>query len=233
MIKELGLDGRHFDVLIRSSLPRAMGLGSSAAIAVAVVRGFEYALDLQLGNKEINRIAFECEKLAHGTPSGVDNTVSTYAEPMLFQRHNGLQIRELTPKEPLPLVIACGHQRGLTHELVAGVRQRSKIAGSHYNGIFESIDALSLAGAKALEAGQVMELGQLMNVCHGLLNALEVSTPELERMVSIARRSGAVGAKLTGAGGGGSIVALCPDRQGEVASALRNAGFDCLELTIS
>ena len=72
-----------------------------------------------------------------------------------------------------------------------------------------------------------------MNVCHGLLNAIEVSTPELERMVGIARRAGAIGAKLTGAGGGGSIVSLCPDRQDEVAAALRHGGFECIELTLS
>lgn len=233
VIEELDLSDRHFHVLIRSSLPRAMGLGSSSAVAVAVVRGFDEALKLDLDDAEVNRIAFECEKLAHGTPSGVDNTVSTYAQPMLFQRHQGLQIRELTLAEPLPLVIACGHQRGLTHDVVAGVRARGEQAGSAYSSIFEQIDALSLAGAEALEQGRFVELGQLMNVCHGLLNAIEVSTPELERMVGIARRAGAIGAKLTGAGGGGSIVALCPDRQDAVAAALRHGGFECIELTLS
>lgn len=233
VIRELGLADRHFDVVIRSSLPRAMGLGSSAAIAVAVVRGFDHAFALGLDDSEVNRIAFECEKLAHGTPSGVDNTVSTYARPMLFQRQQGLNIRDVSIAEPMPLVVACGHQRGLTHELVAGVRQRASVNGSRYAALFDEIDALSLAGAEAIESGHLLELGQMMNICHGILNAIEVSTPELERMVNIARRAGAVGAKLTGAGGGGSIVALCPDRQGEVASALRHAGFECIELTIS
>ncbi len=233
VIEELGVGDRHYRVVIRSSLPRAMGLGSSAAIAVAVVRGFDAALKLGLDDTEVNRIAYECEKLAHGTPSGVDNTVSTYAQPLLFQRKKGLQVRELHPGEPMDLVVASGHQRGLTHEVVAGVRRRSELAGSRYSMIFDEMDALALAGADAMAAGHLVELGQLMNVAHGLLNAIEVSTPELERMVATARRAGAVGAKLTGAGGGGSIVALCPDRQGEVAAALRHAGFDCIELTVS
>ncbi len=233
VIEELGVGDRHYRVVIRSSLPRAMGLGSSAAIAVAVVRGFDAALKPGLDDTEVNRIAYECEKLAHGTPSGVDNTVSTYAQPLLFQRKKGLQVRELHPGEPMDLVVASGHQRGLTHEVVAGVRRRSELAGSRYSMIFDEMDALALAGADAMAAGHLVELGQLMNVAHGLLNAIEVSTPELERMVATARRAGAVGAKLTGAGGGGSIVALCPDRQGEVAAALRHAGFDCIELTVS
>lgn len=232
VMRELDVADRHFDVRIRSSLPRAMGLGSSAAVAVAVVRAFAHALDIELDNEAVNRIAFECEKIAHGTPSGVDNTVSTYGRPMLFQRHKGLHIRELTPAEPLPLVVAFSHQRGLTHKVVDGVKKRAAVGGSRYASIFDEIDAISLAGAEALEQGRLSELGQLMNVCQGLLNAIEVSTPELERMVSIARRAGAIGAKLTGAGGGGSIISLCPDRQGEVAAALRHGGFECIELTL-
>ena len=87
---------------------------------------------------------------------------------------------------------------------------------------------LSRQGAELLRAGDFAALGGLMNICHGLLNAIGVSTPELERMVALARQSGAAGAKLTGAGGGGSIVALCPDGVGEVRAALRRAGFNTL-----
>ncbi|MGB5255988.1 MAG: hypothetical protein WBN44_01935, partial [Woeseiaceae bacterium] len=92
------------------------------------------------------------------------------------------------------------------------------------------MDRLSTAGAERLQAGNYAELGQAMNVCHGLLNAIEVSTPELERMVTLARQAGASGAKLTGAGGGGSIVALCPDGLDKVRAALHDAGYRTLEL---
>jgi hydroxymethylglutaryl-CoA reductase len=81
-----------------------------------------------------------------------------------------------------------------------------------------------------LAAADYAQLGALMNICHGLLNAIEVSTPELEDMVSIARASGAAGAKLTGAGGGGSIVAICPGTQDAVAAALVAAGFETMTL---
>ena len=94
--------------------------------------------------------------------------------------------------------------------------------------MFDYLDALTIRGAEALRAGDLDTLGDLMNVCQGQLNALGVSTPALETMIGIARSSGATGAKLTGAGGGGSIVALCPGSRDAVAGALAAAGFDVL-----
>ena len=94
--------------------------------------------------------------------------------------------------------------------------------------IFDQIDALSRDGATALASGDYATLGDCMNLCHGLLNAIGVSTPELESMIAIARDNGAIGAKLTGAGGGGSIVALCPDSRDAVVAALDAAGFRTL-----
>ena len=131
---------------------------------------------------------------------------------------------------PLPLVVACSSQRGLTREQVAGVRARREQYPDRYDGIFEEIDALSLAGAEALKIADFEALGAYMNMCHGLLNAIGVSTPELEGMIDIARTAGASGAKLTGAGGGGSVVALCPGRVTDVEVALKSAGFDTLSM---
>ena len=84
--------------------------------------------------------------------------------------------------------------------------------------------------AAALVAADYAELGLLMNICHGLLNAIEVTTPELDSMVSIARAAGAVGAKMTGGGGGGSIVALCPGCGDEVRKVLEDGGFKTMGL---
>jgi mevalonate kinase len=128
-------------------------------------------------------------------------------------------------------VIACSHQPGATHELLAGVRARYERQPTVYAGIFDQVDALSMAGARALVGSDYAELGQLMDVCQGLLNALGVSTPELERMADIARRAGAAGAKLTGAGGGGSIVALCPGKVADVVAALQSAGYTTIDLS--
>jgi hydroxymethylglutaryl-CoA reductase len=223
--KELGIGSADYSLRIRSSLPRAMGLGSSAAIAVAITRAYNDALNLDLDDARVNAVAFECEKLAHGTPSGIDNTVSTYGEPMLFRNAESLQMDTVELKEPLPMVIACSGKSGLTKEQVAGVRERYERSGTHYAAIFDEIDALTQAGASALADADYAQLGLLMNICHGLLGAIEVSTSELENMVNIARAAGAVGAKITGSGGGGSIVALCPGVTAEVSAAFTTAGY--------
>jgi hydroxymethylglutaryl-CoA reductase len=208
-----------------------MGLGSSAALAVALVRAFNDALTLGIDNARVNAIAFACEQFAHGTPSGIDNTIATYAVPMLFRNSTSLEQKELTLTEPVPLVVAFGHQPGLTRQQVAGVRARHERQRERYDAIFSEIGALSQAGAEALQRGDYAELGALMNIGHGLLNALEVSTVELESMVSIARAAGASGAKLTGSGGGGAVIALSPGRIEEVTAALEGAGFDTLSLS--
>jgi hydroxymethylglutaryl-CoA reductase len=187
--RQLGVEDSPYSVLATSRLPIGMGLGSSASYAVAIARA---------------EIAFECEKLAHGTPSGIDNTLATFGQPLLFRNDGSLQAHQLKIGETPPIVVACGHQKGHTKEQVAGVRKRHERHPAHYDAIFDQIDILSLAGAELLADGDHEELGRLMNICQGLLNAIGVSTPELEGMIGIARAAGATGAKLTGSGGGGS-----------------------------
>lgn len=232
IMSELGLAGRHFDVHLDLRIPTAMGLGSSAAASVAIVRAFDAAFDLELDDAQVDRIAFACEKLAHGNPSGIDNTLATYGRPVLFRRGATPSVRRITLAGTPPLVIAASGIRGITREQVDAVEQRHRRMQAAYDALFDQIDALTRAGAEALAKGDYDTLGGLMNVCHGLLNAMQVSTPELERMVDIARAHGAVGAKLTGAGGGGSIVALCPGRVDRVARALEEAGYRIVSLAV-
>jgi hydroxymethylglutaryl-CoA reductase len=229
ILDNLGIGSDGFTIRVRSALPHGMGLGSSAAFAVAIVRAFDNLLGLSLGDDRVNDIAFDCERLAHGNPSGVDNTLATYARPMLFRKRESVETEPIELAEAPPIVVACGHQSGVTHEQVAGVRARHEACPDTFDAIFDQIDALTVAGAEALVAGDYVTLGQLMNVCQGLLNALGVSTPELEDMVDIARRAGAAGAKLTGAGGGGSIVAVCPGNVERVVKALRSAGYTTID----
>ena len=147
---------------------------------------------------------------------------------MLFCNDGKLRIEPLELAENPPLVIAYGDEAGLTSEQVAGVRARRDRSPQRYDAIFDEMDRISLAAMDLLLSRSYQELGLAMNVCHGLLNAIEVSTPGLERMVSLARQAGAAGAKLTGAGGGGAIVALCPDAVESVQSALQQAGYRTL-----
>jgi hydroxymethylglutaryl-CoA reductase len=231
ILHELDVAGPGYEIHLRANLPRAMGLGSSAALAVAIVRAFDTELELGLDDSRVNAIAFECEKLAHGTPSGIDNTIATYAVPMTFRNAESLHVENLELPEPPPIIIACSSSPGLTVEQVAGVRARHERHPLRYEALFDEIDALSQAGAKALVRADYAELGMLMNICQGLLGAIQVSTAEIEGMVQIARSAGASGAKLTGGGGGGSIIALCPGRVSEVRNALASAGFRTLNLS--
>ena len=228
ILDALEIDNRNLEITVQSHLPRAMGLGSSASLAVAVIRALDHRFGLGLDNESVNELAFQCEMLAHGTPSGVDNTLATYAEPLLFQNRGELETRPLSLGSMPRVVVAWGDEPGLTAAQVAGVRERRLRAPEHYDAIFTRIDELTLASAEALENRNFRFVGDAMNLCHGLLNGIGVSTPTLERMVHIAREAGALGAKLTGGGGGGSIVALCPDNAGTVAAALESYGFTTL-----
>ena len=225
IVERLDMGGRKFEVRLQSRIPTAAGLGSSAAVAVAILRAFDHVFALGLGDDAINALALECERLAHGDPSGIDNTVATYGQAVLYRKNGTPPAKALDLAEPPPIVIAASPSQSSTKQQVMAVRARHATMTDHYDAIFDEIDALSIAGATALVGRDYAELGALMNLCHGLLNAIGVSTPELERMVDIARRSGAVGAKLTGAGGGGSIVALCPGTTNSVEQALREAGY--------
>lgn len=230
IMRELGIGERCFALRVRSRIPIGMGLGSSASFAVAVIRAFNSLLQLEHDDEAVNQLAFRCEGITHGTPSGIDNNIATFGQPMLFRKGDQGRTGSLELTEAPPLVIAASGSRGVTKDQVAGVRRRYEHNEALYSKVFDEIDDICIAGATALRSRDYEQLGSLMNVCHGLLNAIEVSTPELEMMVAIARSAGATGAKLTGAGGGGSIVALCPEKVSEVSDALSGAGYQIIQL---
>ena len=229
ILDALDIGERNLEINVSSRLPRAMGLGSSASLAVAVIRALNASFELGLDDQAVNALAFRCETLAHGTPSGVDNTLATYAQPLLFRNRGELDLRPVRLRETPPLVVAWGDEQGLTATQVAGVRERRLRTPRVYDALFEQIDELTLAGAEALEEANYRAVGDVMNLCQGLLNGIGVSTPTLERMIHIAREAGATGAKLTGGGGGGSIVALCPENAAGVTRALESFGFTTLK----
>ena len=233
ILEALGVAGRSMLIEVMPHLPRAVGLGASAALAVAVIRAIGDAFELGLTDDFVNQVAFECEKTAHGTPSGIDNTVATYGSSVQYQTDGKTpRFNELRIPEALPLVIGMTGEESLTAKTVAAVRAAWTEYPERYEAIFDQIADLTRAGTDAVAAANFSELGQLMNLCHGYLNALQLSTPALEALIHIARDHGALGAKLTGGGGGGSMVALCPDNQEQVAEAMRTAGFKALPVTV-
>lgn len=228
--QNLGVHGQPFIIQVQSRIPAAMGLGASAAFAVAVIRAFDSLLGTNLSNAAIDDMAFACEQLTHGTPSGIDNNIATYGQAVLYSKSARTRTRPFALTEVPPIVVAASGMQGRTKNLVAAVRERYDENPTLYTTIFDEIDEMSVAGSVALKNCDYKQLGALMNVCQGFLNAIEVSTPELEKMIAIARANGALGAKLTGAGGGGSIVALCPGKTAEVARALRDAGYQIIRV---
>jgi len=128
-------------------------------------------------------------------------------------------------KEPIPIVIGLSGVESLTAKMVERVRQAREQNKVLYDNIFKEIDNLVLRAAEAIEKNDLAALGEYMNANQGLLNALQVSSPELEEIIAIARKNGALGAKLTGAGGGGAIIALCPENAEQVAFAIKKAGY--------
>ena len=225
-----GVTERRFDIHVQSRIPLAAGLGFSAALAVATIRAFDKIAGKGMSNVEVEKLAYQCEKISHGTPSGIDNNIATFAQPVLFSKGTRSRTKPITLAEVTPLVIASSGIKASTIEQVAGVRARFDKNRELYTTIFDEINEISIAGSVALRNCDYEQLGSMMNVCQGFLNAIEVSTPELEKMIAIARESGAIGAKLTGSGGGGSIVALCPDKVSDVTQALKAAGYQVIRM---
>ncbi|MGH8163899.1 MAG: mevalonate kinase, partial [Rhodanobacteraceae bacterium] len=230
LLEKLDLADRALQVQVYPSVPRAMGLGASAALAVAVIRALDRHCKLKLGDAEICKLAYACEKIAHGTPSGIDNTVATYGRALLYRRGDPPLVQTLNLQQPLPLVIGLSGTESLTAKMVARVRRAWEHNRALYERIFDEIDVLTLHALEAIEARDLAQLGELMNICQGQLNALQVSSWELEELLQIARDNGAAGAKLTGGGGGGSMIALCPDGGARVMQAMRNAGYQAMEV---
>ncbi len=232
VLESLGLSGRGMRIEVFPNVPRAMGLGGSAALAVAVLRALDRHFTLGLSDERINELAFECEKVAHGTPSGLDNTLATFGEFMLYRSGEHAERRSIVVDEPLSMVIGLSGVESLTARTVARVREAWQRNPGLYERIFNEIDSLVGVGMDALENKDYETLGETMNINQGLLNAMQVSSCELEELVQIARRHGALGAKLTGGGGGGSIIALCPDSAPQVARAIRESGYNAIEVQV-
>ncbi len=232
IMDRLGLGNRGMRIEVFPDVPRGMGMGGSAALAVAIIRALDLHYRLGLTDEEVNALAYQSEKVAHGQPSGIDNTLATYGKPLVYRKGTPPLVEELQIPVPLSLVIGMTRNEGLTARTVLNVREARDRQPKLYEKIFDDIDALVRQGITAVQTNDIRTLGELMNVCQGLLNALQVSTPELERLIGVARRAGALGAKLTGGGGGGAVIALCDDNADEVQAAMERQGFQAMTVVV-
>ena len=210
-------------ILIQSAIPVGCGLGSGAAVAVATLRALSSFLGHPLSNDDINRYAFEVEKLHHKTPSGIDNTVITYGKPVFYEQGHDISFLKVT--RPIDLVIANSGVKVRTSETVLQVQKNHAFDPITYNAYFQSIGDLSQQARFMLENGETGNLGDLMTKNQSILSKMGLSTPKLDELIEIAVKNGATGAKLTGGGGGGFIIAMVDEQTKEnVYAALILAG---------
>jgi mevalonate kinase len=224
-------------IWIGGNLPGFSGLGASAASSVAIARAIGQEYGLKLSDEKINAAAYEAEKAYAGNPSGIDNTAATYGGLMWFRKNlkGGPDLVEpLKVAAPCEIVIGSTGKVANTKAMVEGVAARKAANPQKYNPLFKRAEEIAVEGKKVLEAGDYKKLGALMNENHTLLQGIEVSSKELDFLVDLARKQGALGAKLTGGGGGGCMVALSPGKelQEKVAKAIEAAGVQVLRTKI-
>jgi len=223
VLDELGAPTPDFTVNIHSDIPLASGLGSGAAISTVIARGLSAALNHPLNDSELNDLVFQAERIHHGSPSGVDNTVIVYEHPVYFIR--GQTIDFLSISGAFHFLIGDTGISALTRVAVAAVRELYDNKPDQVGAIFASIGKLVSEARSALEIGDPATLGSLMNQNHAYLQQLTVSTPGLDRLVQAALNAGALGAKLSGGGRGGNMIALVTEETiPDVREALLDAG---------
>jgi mevalonate kinase len=212
---------------VTSTIPLGRGLGSGAAISTAIVRALGQFFERPLPPTEISQLVYEVEKLYHGTPSGIDNTVVAFEQPVYFIK--GVPLKRMGVGWPFTLVIGDTGVIASTKDVVGDLRRRWQADQEFYEGYFDEIGTIAQQARVMIERGvsDIARLGKLMNENQELLEAIGVSAPALERLIEAARQAGAAGAKLSGAGWGGNMIALVPSQPEAITSvsqALTAAG---------
>jgi mevalonate kinase len=208
---------------VASTVPLARGMGSGAAVSTAIVRALAGHFHYWLPSQAISDLVYQSERIYHGTPSGIDNTVVAFEKPVYF-------VKDVTREvfwvgRPFLLAVADTGIASPTREVVGDLRQRREVDPDYYRPRFERVGEIARQARAAIAQGQLEPLGRLMDENHGLLQEIGVSCPELDRLVIAAREGGALGAKLSGAGRGGNVIALVDEAsRGRVDLMLRLAG---------
>jgi len=230
ILKHLNIDTTRvgFQIDLEGDLVCASGIGASAASCVAIVRALNDEFKLGLNDEQVNEAAYEGEKGYHGTPSGLDNTVSTYGGLVWFERDlsgGPPKFKRLNLDRAMHLVIAATGITASTKVVVDDVRAKKEADPEWFESISKVYKQLVQNAKESLIKLDVQKVGDLMNDNHELLQQLTVSSRQLDNMVRIARENGAVGSKITGTGRGGNIIALAPDERTmkKIVTALENA----------
>jgi mevalonate kinase len=226
---ELGVGPHRVEVDV--NLPLGSGLGGSAAIGVAVARALLSASGERESEARVLAGAAAWERVFHGNPSGVDAAAAYHGGCIWFTRAAGPE--PLVVGAPLELAICLAGPPASTKQMVDNVRQLGERRPDLLGQSLAGIEALVNNGRLCIEAGDRSGLGQLMNLNQMLLSGLFLSTAEIERACAVAREAGALGAKLTGAGGGGAVIALADESAVPIEAAFRAAGFTAFSTRIA
>jgi mevalonate kinase len=223
VLRKLATTAPDVTIRLHSDIPIASGLGSGAAVSTALARALCAALNKQLRSEELNALVYEVEKVYHGTPSGIDNTVIVYERPVYFVREQ--PIETLAIGGEFVLIVADTGKSASTRFAVESVRALYDSNPEDVQHILDEIGALVSRARACIEGGHATELGRLMSRNHTLLQQLMVSSPELDRLVAAALEAGALGAKLSGGGRGGNMIALvAPENEVKIRESLLRAG---------
>ncbi len=224
-------------ISVSGNLVCASGIGASAALAASIARAINKELELKLNDEQINEAAFEAECAGSGPASGIDNTCSVFGGFIIFEKNlQGGQnkIEKIKVKKPVEIVLANSGITQETKNVVADVKTLKEKKPKEFEKIFSDYRKLYDSAIEALRKEDWKKIGNLMNKNHALLQKITVSCKELDKMQKIALKAGAYGAKLTGTGRGGLLIALTPDTalREKVASALEAKGFACQKTKI-
>ncbi|MHA2352726.1 MAG: mevalonate kinase [Candidatus Thorarchaeota archaeon] len=231
MLKHLNIDTTKtgFQIDLEGDLVCASGIGASAASCVAIARALSDEYSLGLDDDQVNETAFIGETGYHGTPSGLDNTTSTFGGLIWFERDlsgGPPKFEKLKLGKAANLVIASTGLTASTKVVVGDVSKKKEAGPDWFDSISREYLRLVNEAKVALIGLDFDKVGALMNKNHGLLQQLTVSCKELDNLVTVARDDGAIGAKMTGTGRGGNMIALAPDEatMNKIAEALRKGG---------
>lgn len=226
LMDKFGPRMQEVEIIVDGDLPRGHGLGSSAAFSVSLLRALSNYFSLQFGDADIAFHAHALENIFHGRSSGLDHTVVIKDQAISFQRiKEEMKIEIIELKVPISLVIGLAGPHDGTKNAVAKLFERKKRMQKIYDHIFLGLNGIAIEIKQALLDGNMAKMGELMNIAHGYLCALGVSTTEIDHLCSIAKNQGALGAKITGAGGGGAMIALANGNEDAILSAFNSAGF--------
>ena len=234
---KLDTENQELEITFAGDLIAASGVGASAAQCTSLSRAINDTFDLNLNDEEINKAAYEGEKAYHGTPSGIDNTASTYGGLIWFVKNleGGKNTMDLlqSPKK-MPLIIANSGITASTTEVVADVRRLKEESPKKFEKIFIKYESLAAEAKKALLEADITTIGNLMNQNHKLLQDITVSGEINDELVEIALKNGSIGAKMTGTGRGGLVIALAENEkvQDKIAKAIEKEGYDAWKTMI-